>query len=292
MGVDKPNYTQIPNLMLDDLMMYMGEAELKVTLAIARQTFGYHRQTIKLSLGALQELTGMSRPSVVKGITEGMKRGTIEREKSDDRYTYGLIINDNAVQTSKEFLLVKNVNQEASKESLPPLVKNVDQSSKESLPELVKNVDQNTPVLKKVLKKEEKKKKERVAAQPTLADDVDFSRTPTAEKALTPQQEMYGAICEALGWDYHVITERNQVQVAQAVRILSKANYTVEDIRRFMTEIWFNDYRWTEKKSYPALSQLREGIGKLRSVAKQVAPPKRKGVDGYREMLAEQGIQI
>jgi hypothetical protein len=34
MGIDKPNYTQIPNLLLDDLMMHMGEAELKVTLLL------------------------------------------------------------------------------------------------------------------------------------------------------------------------------------------------------------------------------------------------------------------
>jgi hypothetical protein len=43
MPFKSPNYTQTPNDLIDVEMKKMGEAELKVVLAIVRQTIGYHR---------------------------------------------------------------------------------------------------------------------------------------------------------------------------------------------------------------------------------------------------------
>lgn len=127
----------------------------------------------------------------------------------------------------------------------------------------------------------------------TLDDEIEFQTAPPLpERPLTPQQEMYAAICEALGWDYHIITDRNKVRVAQTVKLLTKSGYAVADIRRFMTEIWFADWRWVKHRSYPTLTQLREEIGKTRSVVADVSPPKQKGIQGYRAMLARQGIDL
>lgn len=104
----------------------------------------------------------------------------------------------------------------------------------------------------------------------------------------TPQQEMFGAICEAIGWDYHVISDKNKGQVAQAVKVLNKAGYTVDDIRRFMMDVWFHDWRWEKKQQYPTLSQLREEIGKIRSVVPAAAPAKKtKSMESW-ERLGEQ----
>lgn len=89
-----------------------------------------------------------------------------------------------------------------------------------------------------------------------------------------PQQEMFGAICEAIGWDHRTLSKEDKGQVAQACGILSKANYTVDDIRRFMIEIWFKDWRWEKHGEYPTLKVLRQEIGKLRSTTPGVAPPK------------------
>jgi hypothetical protein len=117
--------------------------------------------------------------------------------------------------------------------------------------------------------------------------------TPLRSSELSVQQEMFGAICEALGWDYHVISDKNKGQVAQAIKVLVKANYTVDDIRRFMVEVWFKDWRWQKNQQYPTLAQLREDIGKIRSLVPSAAPAKKKtGIEGYREMLARQGITI
>lgn len=121
--------------------------------------------------------------------------------------------------------------------------------------------------------------------EPPLTEDVATQHTP--------QQEMFGAICEAIGWDYNTLSKGDRGQVAQAVGILVKANYTVDDIRRFMTDFWFKDWRWEKDGKPPTLKQLRQEIGIIRSnLSASAPPPKRKGVDGYREMLAEQGIDL
>jgi len=94
LAVDPPNYTQVPNTLIDDLMPKMKEAELKVTMAIARETFGWHRDEKLLSLTRLQTLTGLSRQGVVNGIEDGLRRRVIERRAAGDSFTYRLLVNE------------------------------------------------------------------------------------------------------------------------------------------------------------------------------------------------------
>ena len=138
MNYPAPNYTQFPNILLDN-QHKMSDLELRVTLAIARETFGWHRKRHKLSLSKLQEMTGMSRPSVISGIDEGIARGTIARTQDGQGFTYELIVDGE---------LVNGVDQlePTSKPRLPA-------TSKQNLPALVNGVDQFSPVLKKDLKK-------------------------------------------------------------------------------------------------------------------------------------------
>jgi hypothetical protein len=78
--IPAPNYTQAPNVLLDELLPEIGTlAELKVTLVVVRHTIGWHEDERKLSLSELEERTGLSRRSVIDGIKAGLERGTIER---------------------------------------------------------------------------------------------------------------------------------------------------------------------------------------------------------------------
>lgn len=136
MGLDKPNYTQVANLILDDLMKYMSGAELKVVLVISRQTLGYHREKFPMTISTIEELTGLSRPAVVEAIDVGERRNLIKREQlANGRWAYSLVINDEVLA--------------ASKENLPVPVKKVYRRSKKSLPKSVKKSSIATPVLKK-----------------------------------------------------------------------------------------------------------------------------------------------
>lgn len=128
-----PNYTQIPNVVLDS-MSEMSDSEFRVVLAVARQTFGWHRERDKISVSQLQKLTGLSRQGVVNGIKAGERRGLIERipDEADKRggFWYRLLVND--------------VDQ-----SIPLTSQQVDQSteltrtSQRTRPELVNDVDQS-----------------------------------------------------------------------------------------------------------------------------------------------------
>lgn len=215
MGVDKPNYTQIPNLLLDDLLMLMSDAEMKVTLAIARRTFGYHRDKVEISISQLQEITHLSKQGVINGINAGLERGTITRsEGKRGGFVYELIINGEHPSTSQPSGLVNQVDRSStSQRSRPPLVNFVDITSQPSRQVLVNEVDINTPTLKKVLKKELKKGKETPRAR-SRSGDVHPNTQPIME-----------AYIEALGYK-----PGNYGQESSAAKTLAKQGYEPVDI--------------------------------------------------------------
>lgn len=91
MSLPAPNHTQTPNALLDELLPQIDSlAELKVTLAIVRQTFGWHRQEKVLSISRLEELTGLSREGVVSGTKKALERGHVERVGAGRSYAYRL----------------------------------------------------------------------------------------------------------------------------------------------------------------------------------------------------------
>ena len=92
MTIKKPNYTQIPNVILDKLMKDMGEAELKVVMAVCRGTFGWHKQRKKMSLSYLQNATGLSRQGVLNGIDAAISAGIIRRRKSGMSWEYEIVL--------------------------------------------------------------------------------------------------------------------------------------------------------------------------------------------------------
>ena len=59
-GFRPPEYTMTPNKFFDELLPELGYAELKVLLCIFRQTFGWHRPTVKMSVRKIAKSTGLS----------------------------------------------------------------------------------------------------------------------------------------------------------------------------------------------------------------------------------------
>ena len=54
----KPNTTQVPNLILDEWMRILTPAEFKVVMTIARQTYGWHKESDRISYSQLVQKTG------------------------------------------------------------------------------------------------------------------------------------------------------------------------------------------------------------------------------------------
>ena len=78
----EPNYTQTPNDFFK-MLPNMESSEVRVTLVMIRETFGYHRETFKMGLGKLADAAGLSRNSAKDGAESAEKRGTFRRSNPD-----------------------------------------------------------------------------------------------------------------------------------------------------------------------------------------------------------------
>jgi len=185
MAVEKPNYTQVPNVILDIFMSEMEGSELKVTLAIARQTFGYHRDRHNLSLSDLQKLTGLSRQGVVNAVDALMKCGLITRS---DGKRGGFFYEINVEPTSQMNGLVNSVDQSTSQISRLEPVNSVDQSSQMNGLDLVKPVDLTTPTLKKEKETiKEKEEEEDHHHHPLLSESIGAAWSDTYGDDMPPK---------------------------------------------------------------------------------------------------------
>ena len=136
MSFEQPNYTQAPNAFFDDLLPEIDTVtELKVTLAVMRNTMGFHRKEHEMSLSYLEKATGLSRPAVVDGLKRAMNRGTVARRKVGQSYKYRLNVVSDSNQSEKP-------------------------TSKQRLPEVVNDVNQQLVNKSNPRKKEGKKEKE------------------------------------------------------------------------------------------------------------------------------------
>jgi phage replication O-like protein O len=167
--IPKPNYTQVPNVILDN-MAEMGNAEFRIICAIARKTFGWQKTIDRISLSQLCAITGLSRQGVIDGTAVAIENGWIEKVECGNSFEYSLI--------------VKEVDQEeGSQASRPIMVKPVDQS-------LVKPVDTQ----KKELKKEETIARKRAEEPPTPKPPKPERERTELQKELKHIQELFSTL--------------------------------------------------------------------------------------------------
>jgi len=81
---DEPNHTQAPNKFFD-ILPDMGDAELRVTLVMIRQTFGYHRDTFKMGISKLAAAAGLTDNGARNGAKAAEERGIFKRVNPDSQ---------------------------------------------------------------------------------------------------------------------------------------------------------------------------------------------------------------
>ena len=125
--IEKPNYTQTPNILFDEIMRDLNGAELKVILAVIRKTFGWHKERDRISLTRLEEMTGLSRQGILNAI-HGKKK---EKSVIGGLVNKGYIKIIETKQGNVYELVVKEVDQQetASQLSRLEVVNKVDQES-------------------------------------------------------------------------------------------------------------------------------------------------------------------
>lgn len=166
-----PNSFQVPNAFVDEVLNQISDAACKIYLVVCRKTRGWNKVMDSISLSQLEEITGKSRPTVIKAKNELIQVGLlVEMPSTIYGNTFKLGDETSVGWTvkfpSKKFLLGEKA-AVVSKDSLPLLVKKFYPASKEFLPLLVKNfytqktLSKDTNQIKKI-----NKKRTRVSEQP------------------------------------------------------------------------------------------------------------------------------
>lgn len=81
------NFTMLPNRLIN-LLPIASEAAIRITLAVAGQTWGKNRDHDQISTRRLAELTGLSRQAVSDGIEEAIKLSLIARQQAGKTFSY------------------------------------------------------------------------------------------------------------------------------------------------------------------------------------------------------------
>lgn len=77
---DQPGFTRVPNDLID-AMASLGNAELRIMLAIARKSIGWDKESDVISYSQFQQLTGLTRRNAFNAVEALDKKGLIIREK-------------------------------------------------------------------------------------------------------------------------------------------------------------------------------------------------------------------
>ena len=146
--IKSPEYTQTPNVLFDSYLADMGLAELKVVMAIARKTFGWHQNGCRISIKHLAKLTGLSENGVLSGARAAQKRGILKKISGDRKITYWELIVDNSpsevVEPAKKSTSASEVVEElpdnettsASEVKLPQPVRSLKEKKEKELKDL------------------------------------------------------------------------------------------------------------------------------------------------------------
>lgn len=91
MRIHKPNYTQIPNVVIDSMFNFT-HTEFKILMFICRNTFGFHRGNHLMSISYFVDGTGLSRETVCNAIQTLTAKNVLFRRELGNSFTYGINI--------------------------------------------------------------------------------------------------------------------------------------------------------------------------------------------------------
>lgn len=105
--IREPNYTQIPNEFLDNIMPTLSGAENVVFLVIMRKTFGWHKKKDKISYSQIREGSGISSNTTIQtALKKLQEKGLIFIVKEKKGITYEVNITETVNEENED--LYKN----------------------------------------------------------------------------------------------------------------------------------------------------------------------------------------
>lgn len=255
----KDCWTKTPNEVYA-AMCEMKESELRITLALVRETYGRHKTACKITYEQLHKMTGMiSESSIKKGLTAVIKRGFfVQGEKRGE-----WLINENPTL---------RVDTPPTEEANP--TPSVDELSTRSV-ENTQGVDNDSTLdvgenttLSVGLPSIERKKEERKGDPPTPTPPVDsIPFKPSPNKSKHPPgaaQERINVILDVCGLDGDIPAHRHKADEAAA----QLAKYAPDYIRRRYeytehpngTWQWYRDDWRGRKRQKPTTADVVDTI--------------------------------
>jgi phage replication O-like protein O len=81
-----PNFTKIPNLILDQIMPELSKAELKILLCICRKTYGWQKERDRISRSQFKEMTKLGKNNIEVALKSLKEMGIITKTESANKY--------------------------------------------------------------------------------------------------------------------------------------------------------------------------------------------------------------
>ena len=75
-----PNFLQVPNAVIDELLPDLTGAELKCYLVVIRKTKGWNKESDNISISQFMKATGLSNSAVIKACESLIKYGLLVKE--------------------------------------------------------------------------------------------------------------------------------------------------------------------------------------------------------------------
>jgi hypothetical protein len=103
-----PNFLQVPNAVIDELLPDLTGAELKCYLVVIRKTKGWNKESDNISISQFMKATGLSNSAVIKACESLVKYGLLIK-KNGARNTGVYAVNSYSKTTCEESSHVKKV---------------------------------------------------------------------------------------------------------------------------------------------------------------------------------------
>lgn len=270
-GFNVPNTTQTPDALFA-MMPAMNEAELRVTLYLVRQTFGWRRDWSDpehSTAGAMARGTGLTPKGVRDGVRDGMARGTIERKPAPETqsFTYRLKVKGMRLKvTPKGEPQVRGGTSGEGEPQVRGEPKVPPRGGTSGVPTLRKNTHKHPQ---------------------DNADALDGgAREPVTEAEAPSARAVFGAVCDALGKDPTMIDSGTRQAVAKLARECRERGITEANIRA-AGEGWYTR-KWSFKPRAnvrpPSAAQLRTWLGEcFKRTSSDPAHPHALTEDAIRE---------
>lgn len=238
--MDHPNYTQTPNVVLDELMSRLSDSEFKVLIYICRRTFGFKKKSDRISLSQfttgleasdetkLDGGTGKSKQSVLTALKKLVEFDLVMRTKKGLGYSYQLNLECDIKEVVQKLDMSKNLTTTSLK-IRPKVVQKLDTQKKEKERERKNMRNQLPQTLQEFVFECRKSNQRHIQIIGEYADEIkpDFKTrgqwSTFLKRNLRPGRDL---------------SEYSDDQIAKAMKNISQANYltrwTLETVSKYL----------------------------------------------------------